>query len=91
VPLLPEQQARERIDAMLVAAFQDRLVPQDPNDESASVLLDRIRAQAAAIPPPAPRRGRPLAQPEVAVSVVQATPTSTHRGRPPGSKNKAKA
>ena len=46
---------------MLVAAFQDRLVPQDPNDESASVLLDRIRAQAAAIPPPAPRRGRPLA------------------------------
>lgn len=39
------------------AAFSGQLVPQDPNDEPASKLLDRIRAQRAAAPAP-PRRGR---------------------------------
>ncbi len=34
--------------AILKAAFEGRLVPQDPDDEPASVLLDRIRAEAAA-------------------------------------------
>jgi len=41
--------------AILKLAFEGRLVPQDPNDESASVLLDRIRREresvAAACPP----------------------------------------
>ena len=31
--------------ALLAKAFRGELVPQDPNDESASVLLARIRAQ----------------------------------------------
>ena len=35
---------------ILRAAFSGQLVPQDPNDEPASVLLERIRAQRAAAP-----------------------------------------
>jgi type I restriction enzyme S subunit len=50
----------QRADAVrqsiLKAAFAGRLVPQDPNDEPASVLLERIRAERAARPKPA--RGR---------------------------------
>jgi type I restriction enzyme S subunit len=31
--------------SILKRAFEGKLVPQDPNDEHASVLLDRIRAE----------------------------------------------
>ena len=37
--------ARRLRQAVLKRAFEGRLVPQDPNDEPASVLLERIRAQ----------------------------------------------
>ncbi|MEQ4302536.1 restriction endonuclease subunit S [Plantactinospora sp. B6F1] len=37
--------------ALLATAFAGRLVPQDPNDEPASELLARIRAERAAVPP----------------------------------------
>jgi type I restriction enzyme S subunit len=36
--------------AILTRAFRGELVPQDPADEPASVLLDRIRAERAAAP-----------------------------------------
>lgn len=36
--------------AILAKAFRGELVPQDPNDEPASLLLDRIRAERAAAP-----------------------------------------
>ena len=36
--------------SVLKAAFEGRLVPQDPSDEPASVLLDRIRAERSAEP-----------------------------------------
>jgi type I restriction enzyme, S subunit len=52
--------ARKLIDhldqAVLAKAFRGELVPQDPNDEPASDLLDRIRAERAAAPRAASRR-----------------------------------
>ncbi|MCU1718180.1 restriction endonuclease subunit S [Pseudomonas sp. 5P_3.1_Bac2] len=46
--------AQSRIDqltqSILAKAFRGELVPQDPNDEPASVLLERIKAQRAAAP-----------------------------------------
>lgn len=46
--------AQARIDrltqSILAKAFRGELVPQDPNDEPASVLLERIQAQRAAAP-----------------------------------------
>lgn len=55
--------AQQRIDALtqslLAKAFRGELVPQDPSDEPASVLLDRIRARRAATPKP--KRGRKAA------------------------------
>ncbi|MCO7631209.1 restriction endonuclease subunit S [Pseudomonas guariconensis] len=52
--------AKSRIDhltqSILAKAFRGELVPQDPNDEPASVLLQRIKAQRAAAPKA--KRGR---------------------------------
>lgn len=46
--------ARTRVDTLtpstLAKAFRGELVPQDPNDEPASVLLERIRAEKKATP-----------------------------------------
>lgn len=59
---LEAEAARARVlidrleSAILTKAFRGELVPQDPNDEPASVLLDRIRAERAAAP--RPKRGR---------------------------------
>lgn len=56
--------ARKLVDrltpALLAKAFRGELVPQDPNDEPASVLLERIRAarQAEAAGGKPSRRGR---------------------------------
>lgn len=36
--------------AILKKAFTGRLVPQDPSDEPASVLLARLRAERSALP-----------------------------------------
>lgn len=48
--------ARKLIDhldqSILAKAFRGELVPQDPSDEPASVLLDRIRTERAAVPKP---------------------------------------
>lgn len=46
--------AKTRIDyltqSILAKAFRGELVPQDPNDEPANVLLERIKAQRASAP-----------------------------------------
>ena len=59
--LLAVEQAFEKLTAqrqnILRAAFAGQLVPQDPNDEPASVLLERIRAERAAQAPARKPRG----------------------------------
>ncbi|PXX58887.1 type I restriction enzyme, S subunit [Pseudomonas sp. LAMO17WK12:I10] len=56
--------AKSRVDhlaqSILAKAFRGELVPQDPNDEPASVLLERIKTQRATAPKA--RRGRPATQ-----------------------------
>jgi type I restriction enzyme, S subunit len=47
--------------SILRAAFSGQLVPQDPNDEPASVLLERVRAERAAL---ATNNGNQKATPE---------------------------
>ena len=53
--------ARKLIDhldqAVLSKAFRGELVPQDPSDEPASSLLERIRAERAAAPVKVKARG----------------------------------
>jgi type I restriction enzyme, S subunit len=44
--------------SILKWAFEGRLVDQDPTDEPASVLLDRIRAERASVTDKPPRRAR---------------------------------
>lgn len=47
--------------SILAKAFRGELVPQDPRDEPASVLLERIRAERAASAP-ANKKARPLSK-----------------------------
>jgi type I restriction enzyme S subunit len=44
--------------SILAKAFRGELVPQDPNDEPASVLLERIRAEREAAGPGKAKRRR---------------------------------
>lgn len=74
--------ARKVVDrltpALLAKAFRGELVPQDPNDEPASVLLARIRAarQADAGAGKPSRRGRPKAAANPDQIAMDAAPVS---------------
>lgn len=60
--------------SILKSAFSGTLVPQDPNDEPASMLLKRIAAEkaASATPPPVRRAGPRQKKRDTAASVKQA-------------------
>jgi type I restriction enzyme, S subunit len=77
--------ARARIDrlmpALLVKAFRGELVPQDPNDEPASVLLERIRASRAAAGEKLPRKVRTERKP-MATTLTTDTLKEIIRGLP---------
>ncbi len=55
---LAQQSAQKLDEALLAKAFRGELVPQDPNDEPATVLLERIRAEREATAGSAPKRPR---------------------------------
>jgi predicted component of type VI protein secretion system len=65
-------------ESILAKAFRGELVPQDPTDEPASVLLDRIRAErSASTPTTSPRRKQPRA------SAPAPTPARVAKPSPP--------
>lgn len=56
------QQAEALRQSILKKAFSGQLVPQHPDDEPASLLLERIRAERA-VQEPTAKRGRKVAKP----------------------------
>jgi type I restriction enzyme S subunit len=76
--------ARKDVDrltpALLAKAFRGELVPQDPNDEPASLLLERIRAASNAVPagsaPSQRGRRKPLAHTELSSPAPAPVPTN---------------
>ena len=78
------QRSVDQLDQSLLAtAFRGELVPQDPSEEPASVLLERIRAARATLAEAKGKRGRKLARKsEATVSRACESAVPRKRGRP---------
>jgi type I restriction enzyme S subunit len=62
--------------AILAKAFRGELVPQDPNDEPAEVLLERIKAEKAATAKPkktTKKRGKKASSPQQTIPGMEST------------------
>jgi hypothetical protein len=70
-----QNQLAEFDQAILAKAFRGELVPQDPNDEPAAVLLERIRAARAEASAAPRRRGRVTREEAAPAVEVPAEPT----------------
>ncbi len=77
--------------ALLQKAFRGELVPQDPSDEPASVLLERIRAQRAAAGVGGGRRGRGAGKAKAGAGVEAQAAAPGRRGRPKKALTEAEA
>ena len=64
--------------SILAKAFRGELVPQDPNDEPADLLLSRLGAAPTVASAPARRRGRP---PRVQPATPPTAPSARAEGR----------
>ncbi|MGK3970060.1 restriction endonuclease subunit S [Sorangium sp. So ce1667] len=83
--LADAQEQQHTLDRSILAkAFRGELVPQDPNDEPASALLERIRAEVTSNgqPTDGARRPRKPAPPE------SSKPSTTGRGRKPATSSR---
>jgi type I restriction enzyme S subunit len=76
-------EARRLRNALLHAAFTGALVSQDPDDEPASVLLDRIRAErAVVVKQTRPTRASRTASPAVPQASGRPVPSGTQEALP---------
>ncbi|MFF9631449.1 restriction endonuclease subunit S [Streptomyces fradiae] len=71
-----QQQAAALRRSLLAEAFAGRLVPQDPADEPATVLLERIRAEREAAGAAKPRRRAPRRAPAQRARTQGAAPAT---------------
>ncbi|MEU7566636.1 restriction endonuclease subunit S [Streptomyces fradiae] len=71
-----QQQAAALRRSLLAEAFAGRLVPQDPADEPATILLERIRAEREAAGAAKPRRRAPRRAPAQRARTQGAAPAT---------------
>lgn len=79
-------QAERLTPAILSKAFRGKLVPQDPNDEPASILLQRLKSMTAEVPQkngmPRPRRLPGMQSPKSSAIMTKSRTDEDVKGQP---------